>query len=87
MKPAAKQLSTLSIESFEYKTRDVQLIKTPIGAASPSSPALLPTLGEGGKNLFKLPPLLALGEEGRGGEGKYSCTWCYKTLMVKVVLN
>jgi hypothetical protein len=50
-------------------------LKTPIGAASPSSPTLLPTLGEGGKNLLKLPLLLALGEEGWGGEGNYSCTW------------
>jgi hypothetical protein len=45
-------------------------LKPPIGAASPSSPALLPSLGEESQNLLKLPPLLALGGEGWGGEGK-----------------
>jgi hypothetical protein len=64
------------------------LLKTPIGAASPSSPTLLPRLGEGGKNLLKLPPLLVLGEEGWGGEGKYSCTWrnLFKIILIDVKL-
>jgi hypothetical protein len=41
-----------------------------IHPALPSSPALLPTLGEGSQNCFNLPPLPTLGEEGWGGEGE-----------------
>jgi hypothetical protein len=41
-----------------------------IDPALPSSPTLFPTLQEGSRKGFKLPPLLNLGEEGWGGEGE-----------------
>jgi hypothetical protein len=45
-------------------------LRMPVNPALPSSPALLPTLGEGSQNYFQLPPLPDLGEEGWGGEGE-----------------